>query len=312
MIFLYWNGFGQGLIFDEDEFNQSEHFDGERAAIILEAFSLKKYTPYVFEQQYSTCVAYATATALTMMHAISNKETNKAHISLTAISPHWIYFRNKDKSDISCYEGLNIEKTMNDVLNHGALNLFYVEYSDYYPFSEKHLCKYNPSNYKSNLEKAKKNKPDKYVRIKYVEDIKYMIYKKIPVVIGMYVPESFETAKGKTLWTPKPDESRLDGYGHSVVVVGYDNNKYGGAFEILNSWGENWGDNGYIWIRYNDFKKYFIGGYALYKAYNIEKEPLPLIIKKLGKSLNMDNKDSDLNTENKKSNAANPWQMLLK
>jgi hypothetical protein len=37
---------------------------------------------------------------------------------------------------------------------------------------------------------------------------------------------------------------------HAVVCVGYDDNRYGGAFKIMNSWGRNYGDGGFFWIPY--------------------------------------------------------------
>ena len=40
-----------------------------------------------------------------------------------------------------------------------------------------------------------------------------------------------------------------------MCVVGYDDFKYGGAFEVMNSWGEEFGDDGFIWIKYSDFYK---------------------------------------------------------
>ena len=52
--------------------------------------------------------------------------------------------------------------------------------------------------------------------------------------------------------------------GHAMVIIGYDDNMYGGAFEILNSWGEEWGDNGYIWIRESDLIKYSLAYWAIH------------------------------------------------
>ncbi|MBK8627513.1 MAG: hypothetical protein IPN86_18680 [Saprospiraceae bacterium] len=98
-----------------------------------------------------------------------------------------------------------------------------------------------------------------------------MISKGLPVVIGMNVPNSFEMAIGKSLWTPKITETKLDGYGHALVVVGYDDKKHGGSFEILNSWGEAWGNGGYIWVKIAIFK-FFLGGYALYKEKKLKAE----------------------------------------
>jgi hypothetical protein len=51
----------------------------------------------------------------------------------------------------------------------------------------------------------------------------------------------------------KPEDWK--GGGHAMVVIGYDDEKYGGSFHILNSWGEDWGNNGKIWVNYDVFVK---------------------------------------------------------
>ena len=33
--------------------------------------------------------------------------------------------------------------------------------------------------------------------------------------------------------------------GHAMSVVSYDDNKNGGTFELMNSWGNEWGKSGY-------------------------------------------------------------------
>lgn len=38
--------------------------------------------------------------------------------------------------------------------------------------------------------------------------------------------------------------------GHGVAAVGYDDNRYGGAFKIMNSWGQQFGDGGFFWLPY--------------------------------------------------------------
>lgn len=53
------------------------------------------------------------------------------------------------------------------------------------------------------------------------------------------------------------------GSGHYITVVGYDDNiqitvngtTLTGAFKIANSWGSNWGNDGYIWISYDAINK---------------------------------------------------------
>jgi hypothetical protein len=82
-----------------------------------------------------------------------------------------------------------------------------------------------------------------------VDAIKRAITKRNAVVAGIICPNSFQYAK--EFWSPV--EKPLPEYGgHTVVVVGYDDQKYGGAFEIVNSWGKAWGRDGYSWLRYDD------------------------------------------------------------
>jgi C1A family cysteine protease len=69
-----------------------------------------------------------------------------------------------------------------------------------------------------------------------------------PVVFGFAVFESFETI-GADGVMPLPDPSRekLLG-GHAVVIVGYRPINGQLYFEVRNSWGDGWGDQGYFWM----------------------------------------------------------------
>jgi antitoxin component YwqK of YwqJK toxin-antitoxin module len=61
-----------------------------------------------------------------------------------------------------------------------------------------------------------------------------------------HVRRNNSDGEGKYWWEFSP---------HSVVLIGYDDEKYGGSFLILNSWGDGWGDNGKVWIPYDDILK---------------------------------------------------------
>jgi hypothetical protein len=54
------------------------------------------------------------------------------------------------------------------------------------------------------------------------------------------------------------DENDAENIGnglHAMCVVGYDDDKgLGGAFEVVNSWGKDFGDDGYFWLTYDAFK----------------------------------------------------------
>ena len=46
-----------------------------------------------------------------------------------------------------------------------------------------------------------------------------------------------------------------------MCVIGYDDRRQ--AFQIMNSWGPEWGDNGVAWVRYADFKEFVREAYGI-------------------------------------------------
>ena len=75
----------------------------------------------------------------------------------------------------------------------------------------------------------------------------------IDTAVIMYPSFQNEQA-AKTGIIPMPSRSELlvrPTSGHEVLCIGYDDNKK--MFEMQNSWGEHWGDQGFIWIPYEYF-----------------------------------------------------------
>jgi len=72
----------------------------------------------------------------------------------------------------------------------------------------------------------------------------------LPVVFGFVVYASFESDEVKqtgVMPMPKPGEKTLGG--HAVMAVGFDDEKQ--AVLVRNSWGPEWGDEGYFWMPYD-------------------------------------------------------------
>ena len=68
-----------------------------------------------------------------------------------------------------------------------------------------------------------------------------------PIVVGISVYESFETIGSDGIGNlPNRTEQLLGG--HAVLIVGYDNSTQ--RFTFRNSWGSNWGKNGYFTLPY--------------------------------------------------------------
>ncbi len=70
---------------------------------------------------------------------------------------------------------------------------------------------------------------------------------------------------GQDVWRPDDSDKSMTGFGgHAMCVVGYDDKNYVGSFLLMNSWGPEWGINGFAWVPYGVFKYFVREAYGLY------------------------------------------------
>jgi C1A family cysteine protease len=83
-------------------------------------------------------------------------------------------------------------------------------------------------------------------------DIKTALFNEGPIITTMVIYESFINYKKGQIYEPKSGEDPIvqDGKlaGHMVSIVGYNDNQ--GYWICKNSWGTNWGENGFFKIKY--------------------------------------------------------------
>lgn len=87
----------------------------------------------------------------------------------------------------------------------------------------------------------------------HLSEIKTYIDKNTPVIIGIAVGTLFWQISGKMnthRYMPVDGTLNLQTRGHSVVIVGYDDDLNGGSWIIANSLGPTWGEHGYAAIPY--------------------------------------------------------------
>jgi Papain family cysteine protease/Domain of unknown function (DUF4384) len=251
------NKLGMGLIFNKERYEQTPMkaplMRGDYMGMPATA-SLKKYCPVPQNQgEYGTCVGWSSSyAARTIMEARQNQWTDPNQISKQAFAPGFLYKLVKDPSDVDCMQGLVIEDALDEMKRSGV--------PKYTTFSES--CTERIPNVA--YTEAKKYILKDYARVfgdydsydTKVQAVKKSIYEGKPVVIGMLCAPSFGEAKN--CWQPSEQASYNFG-GHAMCIIGYDDNRCGGAFEIMNSWGTDWGNKGFIWIPYrvfDDFVKY--------------------------------------------------------
>ena len=101
---------------------------------------------------------------------------------------------------------------------------------------------------------ACQRKISKYTALHTQEDALEALNSGYPIVIGMLIHESFMTITDKRPTMPMPDEYDYALGGHSVSIVGYSLPYQ--QFLIKNSFGPEWGENGYCWMPFEYFKNY--------------------------------------------------------
>ncbi len=267
-----------GYDFNPAEFNKAKIYEGldeENAAnkkALPEAVSLLRFAPERLNQgQQGSCVAwscaYASQTILTA--AATGQDPNTIRFS-----PSYLYNQIK----LEGCQGSYLQRAMEAMSRNGGVPL------SQYPYRDDD-CDREPSS--SDVQSGRQHLIHGFTRITNgdnineisVRGVKEHLAKDAPVAIGMMVGQSFmQDMMGKELWTPQGmDANQMGMGGHAMSVIGYDDKKFGGAFQIMNSWGPEWGKNGVAWVRYGDFKEYVREAYGidpLPKRSNVANIPL--------------------------------------
>ncbi|MEI7811047.1 MAG: C1 family peptidase [Ignavibacteria bacterium] len=229
------------------------------------AHSLKKYCPAPGNQgQTGTCAAWSSAYACrTILEAIKYNYTGP-QIDKNAFSPSFVY--NQVRSKKNCNDGTSLLDILNVLKAQGGVKLSEFAFD----------CNREVTQQDRSLATDHRIIEYREVASKYEGKQSYFVKKSIsennPVVIAMDVPPSFN--KAGQLWHPDTSDYKRWSRGHGMAVVGYDDSKFGGAFEIMNSWGTYWGNGGFTWITYKDFEFFVMLAFELIdKPVNSKSEP---------------------------------------
>lgn len=219
--------------------------------------SLQPYCPTPRDQgSYSTCCSWAVAyAARTIMEATVDGRTNSDENARDAFSPTFVYTKIKSPDDSECEGGSRLSDAMKLLKNMGVpkMSTFYTTCSESIPMSA--VLEAPSFRIKDYFRLFTPNAPAE----KKIETTKMALAQERPVVISMECYASFE--ESGAVWNGRDDEFLGQ---HAMCVVGYDDELYGGAFRIMNSWGTSWADGGFVWVTYDDYARRVHYGYEMY------------------------------------------------
>lgn len=268
--------FPLGLQFNDEEHNQQptqSKFAGSKSSELPLVASLKKWCPIPGDQgKIGSCVGWSSCYgALTLQQAKADNITDKKVITDRALSAMFAYNQVK-KNDIVCDGGTRFPLLL-DVLNQKG--------TCYHKEFNVSTCTMLPD--ASLMQRAQQNSIKDYLSLFQtidepslkIQKTKQSIAEGKPVVIGVEIKYNFlDLKKENPVWDPSKGLTLFAG-GHAMCLIGYDEGKQ--AFEVLNSWGEKWGNDGYCWIKYEDYGKYCKYGYQLFLKETKNKENKTLL-----------------------------------
>ncbi|HBH22057.1 MAG TPA: hypothetical protein DDY13_01405 [Cytophagales bacterium] len=193
--------------------------------------NLKSFCPSAGNQiQLNTFPAWAAAySAMTIMWAKNQNFTNAAQIARSAFSPIFVYYQATGGNPENCGRPVWLPAILDEMVSFGS-----VRYTNYLEFCPESM----PD---SLLQQARTNRIQGYQRLFHLDDnydtrllaIKAVLANGKPVVAGIHAPPSFQTASKR--WQPR--EPMSDKWPmHAIAIMGYNDQKYGGAFEVLYNW----------------------------------------------------------------------------
>lgn len=253
--------YSSGLLFDDEVYQtlpKEKNEEGSKA-MLPPRVDLKPFCPPVRNQgELFSCVGWAVGYgALTMQRAIQNRCTDPQIIAHNASSALFIY---NQINNGNCSQGSRMSDALEFLKENGDCLArefdFDVNDCEKQPDS---LLETSAQNFAINdystlfaINEHPRNKVNK---------TRYALSQKKPVIIGLAVRRNFYQLQNATYWWPENGNTSPAG-GHALVVIGYDDKR--AAFQVMNSWGESWGDRGFIWIKYQDFGRFCKYAYVLY------------------------------------------------
>lgn len=211
------------------------------------------------QEQFGTCCAWATAYYTRTWHyALDNNLRTKDLNEKNIFSPGDVFRSLETSTKGAKCQGTYFEAVLDKFVTRGIATMAKAPY-----VTKDSDCDCAPS--ASATSDAGNYKILNYRDIGLdIQNIKRYLSENHVVMFGAKLSDSFMTLSDATVLRNHTtyNYTGIHAY-HAMAIVGYDDEVGpNGAFRIVNSWGDTWGDKGFAWIDY----KFFVGGDFAYCA----------------------------------------------
>jgi C1A family cysteine protease len=210
------------------------------------AFDLSNFLPEVGNQgRLGSCTAWATTYYGRSL--LYNYSENNSRTQGVQLSPSFVY---NQITKGQC-KGTSISKSLQLLVDQGASEL------EVFPYQSTG-CNLQPNEaQRANAGNFKMNDFKFLSGENLVAEVKTLLTQGSPIVVAMGLDPEFGKKDELGLSAYRPHQVNKDKiYGaHAMLVVGY-SDQYK-AFKLVNSWGEDWGDEGFVWVDYEAFENVF-------------------------------------------------------
>ena len=204
--------------------------------ILRESVDLREWDTNI-ESQGS--LGSCSANALTNAYELCVKKLYPKYF--TQLSRLFIYYNTRaEYGDIQKDEGMFLRDGLKSLKKFGVCT------EKLWPYDED---KFDDKPTEDCYKDAKKRKVLKYQKLISIYYITEVLNNNKPVVFGMEIYDSFMDLNERTSTVSFPGRKEKSMGGHAMCMVGYDLNKR--QFLVKNSFGPDWGDNGYCWIPFD-------------------------------------------------------------
>ncbi|MBC6367008.1 C1 family peptidase [Algoriphagus sp. AK58] len=210
------------------------------------SFDLSNFLPEIGNQgRLGSCTAWATTYyGRSLLHNIGQNSSRSQGVTL---SPSFIY---NQITKGQC-KGTSIIQSLQLLVDQGASEW------EVFPYQSTG-CNLQPT--AAQRENASNFKMKDYLILSgenMVAEVKTLLTQGKPIVVAMGLDPEFGKKDALGLSAYRPHQVKKDQiYGaHAMLVVGYSDQFK--AFKLVNSWGEGWGDQGFVWVDYAAFENVF-------------------------------------------------------